>query len=185
MEKQSLFPALQEAYETIKKTTDIVEEGWLDTFKAKRAGTKSVRAMDKENKAAQKTALANAPKARRIEIGPDGKGRMGPLVGPTKTEPVHSDDEKRLERFIAMSRSLSASIYRDLKRAKVITNNDPHYKSLIDNFIRVVYVLSNYDTEPNSQKPFTWTRVDRNLIGRYLRPMFEAIVDNKISGTQY
>lgn len=180
-----LFPALTEAYESAKTSMEVLEEGWFDTFKAKRAGNKSFKAMDRENREARKTALDNAPKARRIQIGPDGKGRMGPLVGPTETEPVHSDDDKRNERFVAMSRSLSASIYRDLKRSKVITNNDPHYKALIDNFIRVVYIISNYDKEPKSKKAFTWTRVRDNLIDAYLRPMFQAIVDNKISGTQY
>lgn len=199
-DNKSIVNALSEIYGRIltesqnpqetPKTEDpeiqpVVTEGWLDSWRAKREAQKAGKGLEKANAQAQKTAIDSAPKARRIQIGPDGKGRMGPLVGPTQTEPVHSSEDISHAKIGAMTRSLSNSFYKDLKRSGIINSNDANYKLLIDNFIRVIYVLSNYDADPTTNKPFTWTRVDRNLIGKYLRPLFESIVDNKINGVEH
>lgn len=151
----------------IKSPTEVVEEGIFDRLSARYNAHKSDRFVDKSNKFGNK----------KLSVGADGKGKFD--KDPTNTAPVIDDMEKHRRRVEAISRTISKSIYKDLRKLGVISSDDANYQTLLDNFLRVIYILSNMDADPYTGKSFTWTRVDRNLIGKFMRPYLEAIVDSK------
>jgi hypothetical protein len=153
---------VMEIFVESKNESELLEEGFLDVWKAKRAANKEGKAVDKFNKGG----------VRRLSINDQGKGEF------VRSNQINDADKQKRQISAATTR-ISKVIFNDLKKLNIITSDESTYEHLINNFIRVVYILNNFDTDPSTGKHFTWTRVDRNLIGQYLRPLFEMIVDHK------
>ena len=164
-QNKSIHNSLGEIYKTIvEESVDQtqIEEGFLDVWKAKRAAKKEGKAVDRFNKGG----------LRRLTIDAQGKG------GTVRSNQINDVDKQKRQISAATTR-ISKVIYNDLKKLDIIPADNSAYEHLINNFIRVVYILNHFDSDPSTGKHFTWTRVDRNLIGHYLRPIFEIIVNQK------
>lgn len=162
---KSIHSSLGEIYKSIVEESinqTPVEEGLLDVWKAKRAANKEGKAVDRFNKGG----------VRSLSINDQGKGEF------VRKNQINDADKQKRQISAATTR-ISKVIFNDLKKLNIINSDEKTYEHLIDNFIRVVYILNNFDADPSTGKRFTWTRVDRNLIGQYLRPLFEMIVDHK------
>lgn len=154
-----------------KDELELLAEGWFDravaNYRANRAGAK----VDRYNQRLNDKMNSSDPKFQIT-----GKYSADGNVIPKRTM---GEKSKLSKMHQAKINSVTNGMYKDLVKLGIIMEGDVFFKDALANFLKALSILSIYEHSPMSGKKWTWTEVSRQLLEKYIRPSFEAILKNK------